>query len=101
MVKIAYIVPTRALIQQVELDIRTIVKKNGLMARSILVIDWMRGYGSARIISDNIRWNKEHETDKMVPTIISDTMREIEEFARFRFLKYTTCYLDVLKFYFQ
>lgn len=26
-------------------------------------------------------------------------MREIEEFARFRFLKYTTCYLDVLKYY--
>ena len=31
--------------------------------------------------------------------IIRDTMREIEEFARFRFLKYTTCYLDVLKYY--
>lgn len=26
-------------------------------------------------------------------------MREIEEYARFRFLKYTTCYLDVLRFH--
>lgn len=69
------------------------------MYRSILITDWMRGYGLARIISDNIRWNKEHQTNKKLATIIRDTMREIEEFARFRFLKYTTCYLDILKYY--
>lgn len=68
--------------------------------RSILITDWMRGYGLARIISDNIRWNNEHQTKKKLATIIRDTMREIEEFARFRFLKYTTCYLDVLKYHF-
>lgn len=26
-------------------------------------------------------------------------MRDIEEYARFRFLKYTSCYIDILKFY--
>ena len=34
------------------------------MSRSILITGWMRGYGLARIISDNIRWNKEHQTNK-------------------------------------
>ena len=71
------------------------------MSRSILITGWMRGYGLARIISDNIKWNKEHNTNKKLASIIRDTMREIEEFARFRFLKYTTCYLDVLKYYFE
>ncbi len=71
------------------------------MSRSILITGWMRGYGLARIISDNIRWNKEHQTNKKLAPIIRDTMREIEEFARFRFLKYTTCYLDVLKYYYE
>lgn len=70
------------------------------MSRSILITGWMRGYGLARIISDNIRWNQKQNSNKKLATIIRDTMREIEEFARFRFLKYTTCYLDVLKYYF-
>ena len=71
------------------------------MSRSILVTGWMRGYGLARIIKDNIKWNKDHNTNKKLATIIRDTMGEIEGFARFRFLKYTTCYLDVLKYYFE
>lgn len=71
------------------------------MSRSILITGWMRGYGLARIISNNIKWNKEHETNKKLAAIIRDTMREIEEFARFKFLKYATCYLDVLKYYFE
>lgn len=68
-------------------------------SRSILITNWMRGYGLARIISDNINWNREKGTGKNLAAIIRDTMREIEEFARFKFLKYTTCYLDVLKYY--
>lgn len=68
-------------------------------SRSILITNWMRGYGLARIINDNIQWNERKKTSKNLAAIIRDTMREIEEFARFRFLKYTTCYLDILKFY--
>lgn len=67
--------------------------------RSILVTNWMKGYSLSRIIADNIRWNEKNETHKNVPAIIRDTMREIEEYARFRFLKYTNCYIDILKFY--
>ena len=68
-------------------------------SRSILVTNWMRGYGLARIISDNIKWNEKQNTKKSLAAIIRDTMREIEEYARFKFLKYTTCYLDVLRFH--
>lgn len=67
--------------------------------RSVLITNWLRGYGLARIISDNIRWHKKANTGKSVPTIIRETMRDIEEYARFRFLKYTTCYIDILKLY--
>lgn len=69
--------------------------------RSILITNWMRGRGLARIIADNIAWHKENRPKKSTASIIRDTMREIEEFARFRFLKYTTCYVDILKYYFE
>lgn len=67
--------------------------------RSVLITNWMRGHGLARIISDNIQWHKKNKTGKNIAAIIRETMRDIEEYARFRFLKYTTCYIDVLKLY--
>lgn len=69
--------------------------------RSVLITNWMRGYGLARIISDNIRWHNKTQTGKNIAAIIRDTMRDIEEYARFRFLKYSTCYIDILKLYFM
>lgn len=67
--------------------------------RSVLITNWLRGYGLARIISENINWHKKAKTGKSVSAIIRETMRDIEEYARFRFLKYTTCYIDILKHY--
>lgn len=69
--------------------------------RSILITNWMRGHGLARIISDNIQWNIKNNTGKKIAAIIRETMRDIEEYARFRFLKYTTCYIDILKHYLE
>lgn len=59
--------------------------------RSVLITNWLRGYSLARIISKNIEWNRRQDTGKSLASIIRDTMRDIEEYARFRFLKYTTC----------
>ena len=67
--------------------------------RSVLITNWLCGYGLARIISDNINYHRSKGTNKSVASIIRETMREIEEYARFRFLKYTTCYIDILKLY--
>ena len=70
------------------------------MSHAILVTQWMRGYGLARIIASNIKWYKDKGKDKNLQAIIRDTMRDIEEFARFKFLKYSNCYIDILKYYF-
>ena len=67
--------------------------------RAVLVTNWMRGHSLARIISDNIKWHEKNKSNKNIAAIIRETMRDIEEYARFRFLKYTTCYIDILKFY--
>ncbi|MFH0984046.1 MAG: DEAD/DEAH box helicase [Candidatus Omnitrophota bacterium] len=69
---------------------------------AVLVINWMRGYPLARIISDNVRyWEKHPEKKKSIPAIIRDSMRDVEEFARFKFVKYSSCYVDVLRFFFK
>lgn len=70
------------------------------MSHAVLVTQWMRGYGLAKIIASNIKYYKDKGAQKNLQTIIRDTMRDIEEFARFRFLKYSNCYVDVLKYYF-
>lgn len=69
--------------------------------RSILITNWMRGYGLARIINENIKWHKEHNPSKKLAAIIRETMHDIEEFARFGFLKYTNCYLDILRYHYE
>jgi len=69
---------------------------------AVLAINWMRGYPLSRIIADNIKyWGKHPEKKKTVPVIIRDSMRDVEEFARFKFVKYSACYVDILRFYFR
>ena len=69
--------------------------------RSIYITNWMRGYGLARIISGNIEYYKKKNSPKKLDTIIRETMKDIEEYARFRFLKYSSCYIDILRYYFN
>lgn len=67
---------------------------------AILIVNWMRGYTLARIIDNNWKHWKE-KGKKNLPTVIRDTMRDVEEFVRFKFAKYSSCYVDLLRFYFQ
>lgn len=62
-----------------------------------LVCYWMRGYSLSYIINKN--WDYWRDHGKKLPSVIRDTMRQIEEYARFKFVKYTSCYIDVLKYY--
>lgn len=71
------------------------------MYRAILVTNWMRGYQLSRIIEGNIKYHQNKEDSKNLPSIIRDTMRDIEEYARFKFVKYSSCYVDVLKLFFR
>lgn len=70
--------------------------------RAILVVNWMRGYTLARIISENWRYWRERSGSKRksLATVIRSTMQDIEEYARFKFVKYVSCYLDVLRHHF-
>ncbi len=70
------------------------------MYRAILVVNWMRGYHLARIIEGNIRYHKNKNDNKNTAAIIRDTMRDIEEYARFKFVKFSSCYIDLLKVFF-
>ncbi|WP_073563277.1 DEAD/DEAH box helicase [Archangium sp. Cb G35] len=68
--------------------------------RAILVVNWMRGYSLARIISDNWKyWRK--KGGKELNQVIRDTMKDIEEYARFYFAKYSSCYIDLLRYFFR
>ena len=65
--------------------------------RAILVVNWMRGFPLARLIAD--AWKYYEPKGEKLAAIIRRTMSEIEEYARFRFAKYSSCYVDVLRFH--
>lgn len=67
---------------------------------AILVVNWMRGYPLARIIADNYKYWQKQTQPKNLPAVIRDSMRDIEEFARFSFVKYSSCYVDILRLHF-
>lgn len=66
---------------------------------AILVINWMNGYPLARIIQSNIKYWNRNEPKRKFSRIVRDTMTDIEEYVRFKFAKYSSCYIDILKYY--
>jgi len=66
---------------------------------AILIINWMNGYPLARIIRSNITYWSRKEPNRILSKIIRDTMSDIEEYVRFKFAKYSSCYIDILKYY--
>ncbi|MCH8152697.1 MAG: DEAD/DEAH box helicase [Planctomycetes bacterium] len=73
----------------------------GAMARrvslAIIVVNWMRGYSLARIISERISYLRRNRREYDLPTEIRTTMKNVEQVARFTAPKYLTCYTDVLR----
>lgn len=67
--------------------------------RALLVVSWMRGHPLARLIAN--AWRYWEPKGKKLPAVIRETMADIEEYARFRFAKYSSCYVDVLRFHLQ
>lgn len=65
---------------------------------AILVVSWMRGHPLARLITEAASyWAEKAKKPKSLPNVIRDTMRDVEEFARFRFAKYSSCYVEILR----
>ena len=64
---------------------------------AILIVNWLRGHSLQRMILSDIKWHGQKKRDYKLPSLIRDTMRNIEEIARFLAPKYTSCYIDLLR----
>jgi hypothetical protein len=62
--------------------------------------DWMRGRPLPVLIKARIKYERSKKSassdETVVAAAIRNTMRDVEQFARFEAPKYLTCYLDVL-----
>lgn len=70
---------------------------NRVKQLALLVVDWMRGYPLARMISNRVR----HYGRDGLATIIRSTMKDVEEIARFQAPKFLSCYVDLLRVYLE
>ena len=66
---------------------------------SLLVVNWMRGWSLARIIRSNIRYLEDRNQEVRLSTVIRRAMEDIEKVARFLAPKYTSCYIDILRWF--
>ncbi len=67
--------------------------------RSILLVNWMRGYPLSLLISNsNKYYSKKEGNKKSLAAIIRNVMDDVETFVRFRFAKDSGCYIDVLRY---
>lgn len=69
-------------------------------ALAILMRDWMRGRPLPVLIKARIKYERSKKSasseETVVAAAIRNTMRDVEQFARFEAPKYLTCYLDIL-----
>jgi hypothetical protein len=69
-------------------------------ALAILMRDWMRGRPLPVLIAARIKYERSKKSasseDTVVAAAIRNTMRDVEQFARFEAPKYLSCYLDIL-----
>ena len=68
---------------------------------ALLIVDWMNGYPLSRIISSRQNYYERNNIQKDLPALIRNTMKDVEEFARFQAPKYLACYVDLLRVYLE
>lgn len=69
------------------------------MYRSILILNWIKGQPLSKLIRDSIYYYKRKEVKKSIDAVCREVMAEIEDFARFRFVKESSCYIDILRYF--
>lgn len=69
--------------------------------RSRLILNWMKGRPLSLLIKDSIKYYEKKTRPKSVDAICREVMADIENFARFRFVKDSSCYIDILKYFLQ
>lgn len=68
-------------------------------SRAILLINWMSGKPLSYLISSSYNSYKKKQPNISIDKVCRDTMEEVENFARFRFAKESSCYIDILKYF--
>lgn len=68
-------------------------------SRAILLINWMSGKPLSYLISSSYNNYKKKKPNISIDKVCRDTMEEVENFARFRFAKESSCYVDILKYF--
>lgn len=66
---------------------------------ALLIVDWMKGFPLARIISSREQFYKNRGDSTPTAKLIRDTMADVEGVARFKAPKYLACYVDLLRVY--
>ena len=70
--------------------------------RAILLINWMRGRPLSYLIKKSFEsYQKQSRKDKNIHVVIREVMESIENFARFSFAKFSSCYIDVLRYFLE
>lgn len=67
--------------------------------RSILILNWIKGQPLSKLIWDSIKYYRKKGDKRSIDRICRDVMSEVENFARFRFVKESSCYIDILKYF--
>lgn len=65
----------------------------------MLIVQWMRGYPIARIISERISYNIKNNRKFAYQSVIRSTLTDIDQIARFSAPKFLACYSEVLHFF--
>jgi len=68
-------------------------------SRSLLLMHWMTGKPLSYIIKKSVENYKKKGKPYKIDQVCRSIMEQIENFARFRFAKESSCYIDILKFY--
>lgn len=68
-------------------------------SRAIILINWMSGKPLSYLISRSINNFKSRGIKYKVDTVCRNVMEQVENFARFRFAKESSCYIDILGFF--
>ena len=63
-----------------------------------LALRWMRGDPLPVLIDSAIKYNQKNKTGRSTARIIRDTMENVEDDLRFRYVKFFTCYNSILEF---
>lgn len=72
-------------------------RSNRVRQLALLIVNWMQGYPLSRIISNREQYYGSND----LAGLIRNSMKDVEEIARFQAPKFLACYVDLLRVYLE